>query len=98
MERAGNYALSDYDVEIEGHSFFKGDSKYSASNPYRHHGKIKEIESKYCKEEGDVPVLYTRNYKEHGGYISVKDEYFAMLLSYWLGFGTKEELMEIYKG
>lgn len=94
--RAGNFGLSDYDVEIEGHSFFKGDSKYTKAAPFKHHGLLKTIEAKYCKEPGDEAVLYTRNYKERKGVISVDDRFFAMLLSYYLGFGEKGELMEVF--
>lgn len=95
ISRAGNFAESTYDVDIEGHPEIKTDSKYSKQN-FRHHGKLETIRFKYCKSRGDIPVLSTKNYKERGSVFSVEDEFFSMLLSYWLGFGTKEELLAIY--
>ena len=94
--RANDYSISDDDVEIEGFPWIRNDSKYTKAQPFKHHGKLREIEFKYCKNKGDVAILRTANYKERGGVISVRDRFFAMLLSYWLGFGTKEELWSIY--
>ena len=96
--RGANFAISDYEVKIDEHPFIKSDAKYSQAQPYRHHGKLEELESKYCKEKGDIGVLLTKNFKEHGACITVRDEVFAMLLSHWLGYGTKEELWKIYTG
>jgi len=96
--RAGNYSVSDYEVKIEGHPEIASDSKYSQARPFRHHGLVKELEYKYCKTKGSFGVLLTKNFKEHGGCITVRAEVFAMLLSYWLGYATKEELMKIFMG
>ncbi len=97
--RAGDYSKVDYEIKITGHPEIASDSKYSQARPFRHHGLVQEIEFKYCKDNPDAfGVLLTKNYKEHGACITVRDEIFAMLLSHWLGYGTKEELWEIYKG
>lgn len=97
--RMGNYSVSDFEIKIDEQPHIKSDAKYSQARPYRHHGKLAEIEFKYCKDNPDAfGVLLTKNYKEHGACITVRDEIFAMLLSHWLGYGTKEELWEIYKG
>lgn len=94
--RAGNYSISDFDVGIEGFEEWKFDSKYSKSQPFRHHNKLAVIEEKYCPSKTDFPILVTRNYKERFSCTTVYTRLFAMLLSYWLGFGTKEQLMKIY--
>lgn len=94
--RSGNWGVSDDDVGIEGADWLKNDSKYSKASPFKNHRLLSVIEEKYCKSKDDVPVLYTKNYKEHFGCITVKVKFFAMLLSYWLGHGTKEELWAIY--
>lgn len=96
--RMGNWAVSDYEIKIEGADQVKSDAKYSQSRPFRTNGLMEELESKYCKEKGDFGVLLTKNYKEKGACVVVRDEVFAMLLSYWLGHGTKEELLDIYTG
>ena len=94
--RAGNFSVSDFEIKIDEHPGIKSDAKYSQAQPFRHHGKLQELEVKYCKEKTDIGVLLTKNYKERGACITVRDEVFAMLLSYWLGYGTKEELWSIY--
>lgn len=75
---------SDYDVHIDNFESLKIDSKYTRSSPFRSHGLLREIEAKYCLKKGDIPVLVTRNYKEHGAMVMVKDEFFAELLACWL--------------
>lgn len=94
--RANNYAISDTDVGIEGHDEFKLDSKYSKAAPFRHHGKIEIIKSKYCKTKEDIAILFTKNYREQYGYITIDVRFFAALLSYWLGAADKETLTRIY--
>lgn len=94
--RMGNYAVSDFEIKIDEQPHIKSDAKYSQAQPFRHHGKLAELEHKYCKDKLDIGVLLTKNYKERGACITVRDEIFAMLLSYWLGYGTKEELLAIY--
>lgn len=91
ITRAGNYAISTYDVEIEGHPEIKSDSKYSIRG-FKTNRMLDVVEAKYCKEEGDIPVLFTKGYKERGMKATCDAELFAKMLSYWLGLATKEEL------
>lgn len=94
ISRAGNYAVSTYDVEIEGHFEYKSDSKYSIK-PFAAHRLIRTIAHKYCNGDKDVAILYTKNYKDRDSYITVDAEHYAKLLSFWLGCKTKEELEAI---
>jgi hypothetical protein len=96
--RGSNFAVSDTDVGVVGEDWLKLDSKYSKAAPFRHHGKIQVIEEKYCKDEKDEPILFTKNFRERSGYITIKAEFFAVLISFWLGKATKEQLEEIYYG
>lgn len=96
LSRSGSFGISDFDVGVTDQEWLKLDSKYSQAQPFRHHGKIKVIEEKYCKEPKDVPILFTKNYKERSGYITIKAEWFACLLSYWLGYSDKQTLENIY--
>jgi len=95
--RADDYSVSDFEIKVDNHPEIVTDSKYSEARPYRHHALILEAEDKYCKDKGDIAVILTKNFSKSGGCITVRDQAFAMLLSYWLGYGTKEELLEIYK-
>lgn len=95
-QRQLNYAISIDDIGIEGHPFFKFDSKYRKSG-FVSHSLLKEIEDKYCPN-GEHAVLITKGFNERGQKVTIEDEFFAMLLSYWLGFASKEELLSIYNG
>lgn len=92
VTRGGDWGKSDTDIHIEGFPEYQIDQKYTKAQNFRHHGKLKEIRAKYCKNKEDVPILATRNYKEHLCVVSVEAEFFAKLLSYWLGFADKETL------
>jgi hypothetical protein len=91
VSRAANYSVSDFDVRIENAEWVKSDSKYT-KRPFRHHGLIREGEFKYCKSKGDFFVLFTKNFSEPSGMVTIRAEFFAALLSYWLGCETKEKL------
>jgi hypothetical protein len=93
-----NWAVSDFDVGVDGHDNLKFDSKYSKVRPFRHHGLLYTIKQKYCKGKEDIPILFTKNYKEHFGNISVEVKFFAMLLAYWLGVADKDTLWNIFTG
>jgi hypothetical protein len=95
ISRAANYNVSDYDVRIEGAEWLKSDTKYSTQS-FKTSRLLDIIEDKYCKEPGDQPILICKGYKEHGMKVTLKGAFAAMLLAYWLGTGTKEELMKIY--
>lgn len=96
ISRAGNFSKSDYDVRLTDPSLpieFANDSKYSEAKPYRHHGLLKTIVKKYCKEKGQQPVLFTCNYKENGGVFAVPGYMWSGLLAHFLGYLTKEEVL-----
>lgn len=92
VSRGMDFSKSTYDVKIEGADWLISDSKYTKQKPFRFHGILREIEAKYCKNKGDVAILSTRNYKERGEFITIRSEFFAKLLSLWLGCKTKAEL------
>lgn len=99
--RSGNFSESTWDVDIEtlpGEFVLVSDSKYRSAQPWRHHGTFQEIQAKYCPDKNYIPIMLTKNYEEDGGYITIKDKFFAMLLAYWLGTASKQELLEIYFG
>jgi len=84
VSRAGDFGKSDTDVKIEGAEFLQLDSKYTEAKPFRHHGLLRVIKDKYCKKPEDVPILFTKNYKEHSGCITVEAKFFAKLLQAYL--------------
>lgn len=95
ISRAENYCISDYDVRIVAKDLpieVASDSKYSKV-PFRHHTLLNTIEAKYCPSIEKIPVLYTRNHGKPGGVFSVRDDFFAGLLGYFLGFIEKEEVL-----
>lgn len=94
VSRAGNYAISDYDVRIPQAEWVKTDSKYSKKS-WRSHSLMKEGQGKYCKKIGDELVLYTKGFRERSGFVTVRAEFFTALLSFWLGCRSKEELIKI---
>ena len=98
VNRGADWGKSDTDVKIEGKPQYMLDSKQTTAAPFRHHGKYREIKNKYCKSPGDIPILFTKNYKEHFGLISVDINFFAALLSVFEGYVTKEEALEILNG
>ena len=84
MSRAGNWSQMDYEVHVDGAEFLKIDGKHTAAKPFRHHGLVNEIAFKYCKKPEDEPVLYTHNYREHGGFVTIRAEFFGKMLSAYL--------------
>ena len=86
ISRAGNFSVSDVDIEVPEHlSFLRIDAKFSKARPFRHHGLMKTIAAKYCKDKYDEPILYSKNYREHSGYITIRAEFFAELIKYHPG-------------
>ena len=90
-----DYGKSDIDVRIEGAEWVRSDAKWSRMRPFRHHGLMYEGEGKYCQNPEDQFVLFTKNYNSQDGFITVRAEFFAKLLSFWLGCKSKEELEQI---
>lgn len=97
ISRSGNFGESTYDIKVKDHPELKVDSKYSQAG-FRTNRMLDIVQSKYCSEKTDIPVLLTKGYKEIGMKATVDAEYLAMLLSFWLGYGSKEELEDIYFG
>lgn len=93
--RAGNYCESTDDVGIEGHPSIKSDAKYSIRG-FKTNRLWEVMRDKYCVAPEDMAILLTAGYKERGMRATVDGEFMAMLLSHWLGFGSKEDLMNIY--
>ena len=94
VSRAANYSVSDYDVRIPQADWVKTDSKYS-KKPWRSHSLMKEGQGKYAKKLGEEFVLYTKGFRERSGFITVRAELFAALLSFWIGCKTKEQLIKL---
>ena len=93
--RAGNFSESTDDVSIEELPFTINDSKYSVRG-WKQNRLMEEAHLKYAKNKGDSTILITKGFKERGQCATVDAEFMAMLLAYWAGAGTKEELWEIY--
>lgn len=95
ISRAGNYSVSIHDIDIKAAPWIKSDAKYSEKN-FKVNRLFNETEFKYCKEKEDTVVLLTKGYKERGQCATVDSRFLAMLLSFYLGCGTKEDLWKIY--
>ena len=95
ISRAGNYAVSTYDISLKEHPRYKIDSKYSQAG-FKTSRMLDIVQDKYCKEPLDIGILLTKGYRETGMRATVDADFLAALLSYWLGYGTKEELEKIY--
>lgn len=95
ISRAGDYSQSIDDVRILGADWLKNDCKYRKSG-FLSSTLLKDTEDLYCKEPGDTQIVITKGYRQVGQDCVVHDRFMAMLLSYWLGCATKEELWEIY--
>lgn len=96
-QRQENYAISIDDVGIEGHDWIKLDSKYRKSG-FAVNTLLDVVEKKYAKLPGEVGIVGLKGGGQYGMRFLMDDEFAAMLISYYLGFGTKEELWEIYHG
>jgi len=95
--RAGNFSESTDDVSIEELPWTANDTKYSIKG-WKQNRLLDETRAKYCPNKGDTAILLTKGYKERGQCATVDAEFMAMLLAYWAGVGTKEELWNIYIG
>lgn len=96
ITRAGNYAESTYDIRINGFPEYKTDSKYSIKG-HATSRMLDVVEEKYCERNEDEPILVCKGYRERGFKVTIRGRFFAMLLSYFLGFADKETLLSIYR-
>ena len=97
--RADNYAISDFDVEFIDAPNIKPDAKYRVSG-FTTNRLLDETKTKYCKEPGDIPLIFCRGYRDTklDAKITLPAPYALALISYWNGFCGKLELEEILKG
>lgn len=95
ISRAGNYAVSTYDCIINSFPELKSDCKFSIQG-FKTSRMLEVVREKYCTLPNDIPVLFCRGYKERGGKVTIDATFFAMLLAFWMGKGTKESLWDIY--
>lgn len=97
ISRAGNFSESIHDVVVNGFPELKSDAKFSIK-PWRQNNMLEVVRDKYCKLPNEIPLLYCRQYKDRGGKVVIDDDFAAMLIAFWMGKGTKEELWNIYMG
>lgn len=97
------------DVEIEGYKYIDLDevqeriildSKYSLSG-FTTDRLQSQVEMKYCRLPTDFSICFFRSYKSavnrgDKNRMGMDARLGSMLLAYWLGYGTKEELWEIF--
>lgn len=98
INRSGNYAVSTYDCDFLNIPEMKPDAKYSIKG-FKTSRMLNEVQSKYCKKEGDIPLLFCRGYRESkwDAKITLPAPYALALISYWNGLSTKLELEELLK-
>lgn len=77
--RGEDFSKSDVDVELPAFPHMKLDCKYKTAG-WKHHSYLKEVQLKYCKQPGDVPVLVTKNKGEHAVCVTLNLRDFANLL------------------
>ena len=97
ISRSGNYSESIHDCRVMGFPELKSDTKFSVK-PWRQNNMLEVVREKYCKLKTEIPLLYCRQIKDRGGKVVIDDTFAAMLLAFWLGKGTKEDLWDIYLG
>lgn len=95
MDRSGNFAISTYDARINGLHEAKIDIKYSIKN-FKTSTMLDIVRDKYCEFPNDFPVMMCVGYKENNFKTTIDADIFAMLLSFWMGCSTKEELWSIF--
>ena len=79
VSRADNWGRSDTDLKIKDFPHWQIDCKYRQS--FLHHSLLDEIERKYCKEPGQVPVLITKQAHEQSGIVSLRRDDLGKLLN-----------------
>lgn len=94
--RGDNFAISDFDVGIDGHPEVIIDAKYTQRG-WVTNRLVDETRAKYAKAKTDPVLIWTKGFRERGEKCCMDGEFAAMLLSYWLGYGTKEELFRIWE-
>lgn len=78
INRANDFGISDVDVVLPYMPSLKLDAKYRAK--HAHHSLVEEIRRKYCKADGDYPVLITKHHHSQRTYVTVDLSLFASML------------------
>jgi len=76
--RGGDFSKKDVDVIIKDLEWIKIDGKYRKR--HAHHTFMREIEKKYCVEEGDIPMLVSKGHRQIGAYVTLPLEFVMALL------------------
>lgn len=95
ISRASNYSESIWDISLKDLPEYKVDSKYSVQG-WKTNRMLDVVAEKYCKDRQDKAVLLTKGYREVGMKAMVDARLFFMLLSFFHGYASKEELEKIY--
>lgn len=80
VSRGADFGVSDVDVILPDHPNARVDCKYRQRHSF--HQFVEEIRTKYCKSEGDFPVLVTKHRSGRGAYATVDLDVFAELLKH----------------
>lgn len=94
--REESKSIHDVDIFPQAPIHFKIDSKFTKGG-LAHHTKLAIIEEKYCKKEHERPILFSRTIGSRRGTFTVYDDVFLGLMSYFLGYRTKEQVLEAWK-
>lgn len=78
ISRGDNFAREDVDVVLEDLPELRIDCKYRTR--HAHHTHLKEIIRKYASEPGQEPVLVTKHHNQPSGYVTIRLEFFSLLI------------------
>ena len=73
-----DFGVSDTDVRIDDFPQLKIDAKYRAA--WSHTSYLKEVAKKYAKKPGDIPLLITKQKRQHGAIVCLDLADFGRLL------------------
>ena len=76
--RGDDYSQSKPDVFLPSNPNLIIDCKYRQN--FNHHQLFKEIKNKYCTNNEQIPILITKQAKEHNNLVTIDLEYFKFLL------------------
>jgi hypothetical protein len=78
VKRMGDFSVSATDVILHDLRHIKIDCKLRQR--FMHHSLFNEINERYCKNDGEIPLLVTKEYGKYRYLVSVDAEFFAVLL------------------
>lgn len=76
--RGADFSKSDVDVILDLHPELKVDAK--AYKRFAHHTLVREIQKRYCRGDGHIPVLVTAEPRQRDPYVTIPLSFFAQLL------------------